>query len=77
MDLLHAQAEFGAGRLQEAVIEPSPDGNGWRVCFVATDGGRVTLTDHTGTERLYHSLDHADEAAREVGFGEARIEERF
>ena len=77
MDLQHAQAELEAGRLGEAVVEPSPNGNGWMVIFVTTEGARATLSDHTGTEKLYHTLDHASEAARDVGFGEVRIEERF
>lgn len=77
MDLQHAQAEREAGRLGEAVIEPSPNGNGWMVVFVTTDGARATLSDHTGTEKLYHTLDHASGAAREAGFSEARIEEPF
>ena len=77
MDLQHAQAELAAGRLQEAVVEPSPSGNGWAVFFVATDGGRTSLTDHTGTDKVYHTLDHASDAAREAGFEEVRVEERF
>ena len=77
MDLRHAQAEREAGNLQAAVIEPSPNGNGWMVLFIDGEGARAVLTDHTGTDKLYHTLDHAGEAAREAGFEAVRIEERF
>ena len=77
MDLQHAQAEKTAGNLHEAVVEPSPQGNGWMVVFVDDNGGRAVLTDHTGTEKIYHTLDHASEAAREAGFETVRVEEAF
>ena len=77
MDLQHAQAEFELGRLVEAVIEPSSNDNGWRVLFVNRDGEQSPLTDQTGTEKSYHTLDNATEVTREVGFISARVEERF
>ena len=77
MDLQHAQAEKVAGNLHEVVVEPSPHGNGWMVVFIDDDGERHLLTDHTGTEKIYHTLDHASEAAREAGFETVRVEETF
>lgn len=77
MDLLHVKAEFEAGRLKEAVAEPSDEGRGWRLLLHTQDTETVVLTDHSGRERLYHSLDQATEAGRDIGFDTVRVEERF
>ncbi len=77
MDLMHAKAEFSAGRLREAAAEPSEQGEGWRLLLHSTTGETLVLTDHTGRERLYHSLDHATEVARDIGFDSVRVEEHF
>ena len=29
------------------------------------------------TEKVYHSLDHTNETAQELGFGDIRVEEAF
>ena len=57
MDLMHARAEFEAGRLSEAAVEPSEQGDGWRLLLRTETGETRVLTDHSGRERLYHSLD--------------------
>ena len=77
MDLMHAKAEFEAGRLSEAAAEPSQQGGGWRLLLHTTTGEIRVLTDHAGRERLYHSLDHATEVGRDIGFDSVRVEEHF
>ncbi len=77
MDLMHAKAEFEAGRLSEAAVEPSEQGGGWRLLLHTENGKTLVLTDHSGRERLYHSLDHATEAGRDIGFESVRVEEHF
>jgi hypothetical protein len=77
MDLAHAKAEFEAGRLTEAVAEPSEQGDGWRLVIHSKKTGPEVLTDHSGREQLYHSLDHTTEVGREIGFDSIRVEEHF
>ena len=77
MDLMHAKAEFEAGRLSEAAAEPSEQGEGWRLLLHTKSGETLVLTDHAGRERLYHSLDHATEVGRDLGFSCVRVEEHF
>ena len=77
MDLMHAKAEFEASRLSEAVVEPSEQGEGWRLLFHTENGETLVLTDHSGREHLYHSLDHATEVGRNIGFDSVRVEEHF
>jgi hypothetical protein len=77
MDLMHAKAEFEAGRLSDAAAEPSLEGDGWRLLLHTAGGEKLALTDHTGRERLYHSLDHAAEVGRDIGFESVRVEEHF
>lgn len=77
MDLIHAKAEFAAGRLTEAVAEPSPQGDGWRLLLHQQTRETQVLTDHSGRERLFHSLDHATEVGQDIGFDSLRVEEHF
>ena len=77
MDLMHAKAEFEAGRLTEAAAESSDQGNGWRLLLHTQSGETLVLTDHVGRECLFHSLDHASEIVRDIGFDSVRVEERF
>ncbi len=77
MDLMHAKAEFEAGRLREAAVEPSEQGDGWRLLLHTDTGETQVLTDHSGREYLYHSLDHATEVGRDIGFDSVRVEEHF
>jgi len=77
MDLLHAKAEFEVGRLREAAAEPSEQGDGWRLLVYTETGETLVLTDHSGRERLYKSLDHATEVGRNIGFQSVRVEEHF
>ena len=77
MDLMHAKAEFEAGRLREATAEPSQQGEGWRLLLHIETGETRVLTDHSGRERLYQSLDHATEVGRDIGFDSVRVEEHF
>ncbi len=55
VELMHARAEFEAGRLSEEVAEPSGQGDGWRFLFLTESGETLVLTDHSGRERLYHT----------------------
>ena len=77
MDLIHAKAEFEAGRLIKAAAEPSELGDGWRLLLQAGTGEIQALTDHSGRERLFHSLDQATEVGRDIGFKSVRVEEHF
>ncbi|MCU7843270.1 MAG: thymidylate kinase [Candidatus Thiodiazotropha sp. (ex Monitilora ramsayi)] len=77
MDLMHAKAEFEAGRLSEVVAETSEQGKGWRLLLHSDNGETLVLTDHSGRECVYHSLDHATEVGRDIGFDSVRIEEHF
>ena len=77
MDIMHAKAELETGRLSEAVVEPSEQGEGWRLLLHTKSGDTLVLTDHAGRERLYHSLDHASEVGRDIGFSSVRVEEHF
>lgn len=77
MDLMHVKAEFEAGQLSEAVAEPSEQGEGWRLLLHTISGKTLVLTDHSGRERVYHSLDHTTEVGRDIGFDSVRVEEHF
>jgi hypothetical protein len=66
-----------ARELVEAIVKPAEDANGWVVVFVTRTGEHALYTGHTGTEKVYHSLDQATEAAREIGFRTIRVEEEF
>ncbi|MBT3046190.1 MAG: thymidylate kinase [gamma proteobacterium symbiont of Ctena orbiculata] len=77
MDLMHLKAEFETGRLSEAVAEPAEQREGWRLLFHTLSGETLVLTDHSGRERVYHSLDHATEVGRDIGFDSVRVEEHF
>ena len=77
MGKTHAKAEFEAGRLNEAVAEPSEQSNGWRLLLHCENGKKLVLTDHSGRECAYHSLDHATEVGRDIGFDSVRVEEHF
>ena len=77
MDLIHAKAEFEAGRLSEAVAEPSEQGDGWRLLVHTQTGETVVLADYSRRERPYHGLDDATEVGQDIGFESARVEEHF
>jgi hypothetical protein len=65
------------GELIEAVIAPAEDANGWVVLLSDRRGEHHLYTGHTGTEKVYHDLDHATETARDLGISAIRVEERF
>jgi len=77
VDIDSAAEEYHKKNISEAIIEPSPNGNGWHVLFHKTDGDMVTLTDHGGHEKLYHTLDHATEVLQSAGIKTIRVEEHF
>ena len=77
MDIDSAAEEYHNKTISEAIIEPSPSGNGWRILFHKTDGGIVTLTDRGGTEKLYHTLDYATDILQSAGIKSIRVEEHF
>jgi hypothetical protein len=77
MDHDEVLAATRLGTLSEAIIMPAEDANGWVLLFVDTEGVPHGYTGHTGTEKVYHDLDHATEIAHELGFATVRVEERF
>ena len=77
MDHDQALSALHSGDLVEAVVKPSDDANGWVLLFVTRSGDEVKLSGHSGTEKIYHTLDHATEIAREIGFRTIRVEEDF
>ncbi len=77
MDHNQAASAVDAGQLNEAILKPANDANGWTILLVQRDGARVLLTDSGGTEKVYHNLDQATTAARELGLTQIRIEEQF
>ena len=77
MDIDSAAVEYHNKTISEAIIEASPNGNGWRILFHKTGGDIVALTDHGGTEKLYHTLDYATELLQSAGIKTIRVEEHF
>ena len=77
VDYEQAQLGLHAGELNEAVIAPAEDANGWVILLSGKDGRHSLYTGHSGTEKVFHSLDRATAVAREIGFESIRIEERF
>ena len=77
MDHDQAQLALHGGKLSEAVVKPADDANGWTILLVHKNGGHTLYTGHSGTEKVYHSLDRATQVARELGFDSVRIEEAF
>jgi hypothetical protein len=77
MELEQARSAVEAGKLDEVVIEPSEQGNGWRILVRQRDGELIRITEHGGTDKIYHSLDYATQVAEGLGFDTVRIEERF
>jgi hypothetical protein len=77
VDIDSAAEEYHKKTISEAIIEPSPSGNGWRILFHKTDGDIVTLTGYGGAEKLYHTLDHATDMVQSAGIKTIRIEEHF
>jgi hypothetical protein len=66
-----------AGRVTEAILKPADDANGWIILLAQADGDQRLFTDSGGTEKVYHDLDQATAAARELGLTQIRVEERF
>mgnify|MGYP001825759596 CR=1 FL=1 len=77
VDLDRAKAEFQAGRLKSVLIEPADEGNGWMILVRQVDGTLVKIADHSGMEKVYHTLDHATEVAKQIGFDTVQVEEHF
>jgi len=77
MDHDQATDAVSAGTLIEAVLTPANDANGWIMLLVRSDGEQLLFTDSGGTEKVYHDLDQATVAARELGLTQIRVEERF
>ena len=77
MDHDQALTARHAGDLVEAIVKPSAHANGWSLVFVTRDGEQLPYTGHTGTDKIYHTLDHATEAAQDIGFDRIRVEEVF
>jgi hypothetical protein len=77
MDHDQAQLARHAGELTGAVVKPASDANGWLILLHDKGGREIPYTGHTGTEKIYHDLNRATLEARELGFDEVRVEERF
>jgi hypothetical protein len=77
MDLETARAQYTAGNLRDVVIEPADDGNGWMVCVHDSHDQEIKITDHSGIEKVFHSIERATAVAKDIGFESVRVEERF
>jgi hypothetical protein len=77
MDHDAAMTALRAGEIREAVITPAEDANGWVLVFSMPSGTHQLYTGHTGTEKVFRTLDHATEVAREIGLENIRVEEVF
>jgi hypothetical protein len=77
VDLDAAKIEFARGGLEEVMIEPAQEANGWMVVVREAGGKPVQITDHGGAVKVYHTLEHATEVARAIGFATVRVEESF
>jgi hypothetical protein len=77
MNLEQAQRHYAQGQLREVIVEPADAGNGWMVLVKRHDGESTTITDHSGVEKVFHSLAHATALAKSIGFETVRIEEQF
>lgn len=77
MDHDQAQLALHAGELTEAVIKPAQDANGWIILLTHQGGEHSLYTGHSGSEKVYHSLDRATVVVRELGFDAIRVEEEF
>lgn len=77
MDHDQALSALHAGDITEAIIKPAEDANGWVLVFLTRSGKQIDYTGHTGTEKVYRTLDQATELAREIGFHSIRVEEAF
>ena len=77
MDHDQAQLALHAGELTEAAIRPAQDANGWIILLAHKSGEHSLFTGHSGSEKVYHSLDRATAVARELGFDSIRVEEEF
>ena len=77
MDIHQAQNAYGKGLITEIVIEPAETGNGWTILLHSSKDESEKLTDHSGQEKVFHDLDHATEAAKNIGSSSPRIEEPF
>lgn len=77
VDIDSAAAAYHNKTISEAIIEPSPSSNGWRILLHKSDGDIIALTGHGGTEKLYHSLDRATDVLQSAGIESIRVEEHF
>lgn len=66
-----------AGELVEAIVTPADPSDGWVLLLVTPNAERVPYSTHGGTRKVFHTLDHATEVARELGFESIRVEEAF
>lgn len=77
MNVDEARQAHDDGKLREVVLEPADEGNGWMIMVRDGTGALLTVTDHSGIEKIYHTLDHATDAAKAIGFTTVRVEETF
>lgn len=77
MDHDEARNAIRNEEITEVVVTPAQDANGWVLVFTTRTGDRVVYTGHTGTEKVYHSLDQVTEVARALGCPDVRVEETF
>jgi len=77
MDIDTAAKKYHNKSISEAIIEPSPNGNGWRIIFHNDNGEMISMTDHSGAEKRYHTLDNATNVVQTAGFKSIRVEEKF
>jgi hypothetical protein len=70
-------AAVHSGDLQEAIVTPAEESDGWVLVLVGVAGEQIPYTTPTGAPKVFHTLDRATEVARELGFEAIRVEERF
>ncbi len=76
MDLYDVQIGIAIGALKEAIVEPGDDGNGWMLLFRDEDNTLLPLTTG-GHERIFHDLDKVTRLAKDMGFKNVSVVERF
>jgi len=77
MDQTQALTARQNGELTEAILTPDEDANGWMLLFTTRAGEHLPYTVQGGRVAVFHDLDQATRQAKELGFAQVRIEERF
>ncbi|MGH1462302.1 MAG: hypothetical protein ACRBB6_09710 [Neptuniibacter sp.] len=63
------------GHIREGILKST--GQGWAVALEDETGQQFPLTDNTGHEKHYHSLDNATSILRDMGVSNICVVENF